>query len=93
MESSPHFVPLSSAPISSPYLTAPQAAQYLQLSAGTLAGWRMQKNHPLKFVLCATRVRYTIADLDAFVSGCNVRRKASPNVGRPPKNQAKKRKP
>ncbi len=70
--------------IVSPYLVTAEAAKYLKLSTGTLAFWRTIKHHPLRFVLCGTRIRYLVADLDAFAAGCHVRRKASPNVGRPP---------
>ena len=74
-------------PIRSPWLTANQAAAYLQVSASTLAVWRMRKDHPLKFSLCATRIRYRVEDLDNFIAGCHVRKKASPNVGRPSKSR------
>jgi hypothetical protein len=71
-------------PVRSPWLTPQQAADYLQVSASTLAVWRCRKGHPLKFALCNTRIRYRVDDLDKFVEGCHRRRKASPNVGRPP---------
>jgi hypothetical protein len=71
-------------PIQSPWLTPAQAGAYLNISVSTLAVWRCRKDHPLKFSLCGTRIRYRAEDLDAFVAGCRVRRRASPNVGRPP---------
>jgi hypothetical protein len=70
--------------IQSPYLTPAQAGSYIHISPSTLAVWRTIKNHPLKFKLCCTRILYTIADLDAFINGCDRRRTVSPNVGRPP---------
>ena len=74
-------------PVQSPWLTPEQASEYLNISTSTLAVWRCQKGHPLKFFLCGTRIRYRVEDLDAFVQGCRTRRKASPNVGRPPKRR------
>ncbi|MFZ0821220.1 MAG: helix-turn-helix domain-containing protein [Candidatus Acidiferrales bacterium] len=77
--------------IQSPYLTTVEAANYLKLSPSTLNVWRTKKNHPLKFLLVATRPRYTRADLDAFVAGCHVRRVGNPNAGRPPGSKNKRR--
>ncbi len=74
--------------VESKYLTPVQAAAYLGLSKSTLAVWRTRKDHPLKYKLCSTRIRYTVQDLDAFVEGGNVQRKVSPNVGRPRKKAA-----
>jgi hypothetical protein len=74
--------------IENKYLAPEQAAAYLGLSVSTLAVWRVRKDHPLKYKLCSTRIRYTVQDLVAFVEGGTVQRKVSPNVGRPRKKAA-----
>jgi hypothetical protein len=74
--------------IQSPYLSTTDAAKYLTIAPTTLAIWRHRKKGP-KFVLVGTRVRYRIADLDAFVDTCHTQKRVSPNVGRPPWKNAK----
>jgi hypothetical protein len=76
--------------IHSPWLTPEKAADYLSLSTSTLAVWRTIPNHALKFKLCSTRIRYHVADLDAYVMGGDKRRVVSPNVGRPPGSKNKR---
>lgn len=72
--------------IVSPYLSTTNAGKYLGIAPTTLAIWRCRKKGP-KFVLVGTRVRYTIASLDAFVASCHTQKRVSPNVGRPPKRK------
>jgi hypothetical protein len=74
--------------IQSPYLNTANAGKYLGIAPTTLAIWRCRKKGP-KFVLAGTRVRYRIADLDAFVDSCHTQKRVSPNVGRPPQKNAK----
>lgn len=73
--------------IVSPYFTPREAAKYLRVGPSTLARYRMDKNHPLRFVLCGTMIRYLKEDLDAWMRGNLKRRTVSPFVGRPPKNR------
>lgn len=44
-----------------------QAADYLTVSPGTLAVWRSTGRYNLPFVKVGRRVRYRIADLDAWL--------------------------
>lgn len=51
-----------------PLMTRPQAADYLQVSVGTLAHWDCSKRYDLKPIKIGKRsVRYRRADLDAFM--------------------------
>lgn len=44
-----------------------QAADYLTVSPGTLSVWRSTGRYSLPFVKVGRRVRYRIADLDAWL--------------------------
>ena len=48
-------------------LTPREAAQFLGLSAGTLAIWRCRKRYGLAYVKVGSRVRYRLRDLQAFI--------------------------
>jgi hypothetical protein len=67
-------------------LTDAQAGLYLQISPGTLSVWRCKKRGP-KFLLVGTSPRYLKQDLDEWIASCNVQKKVSDKVGRPPKRR------
>jgi predicted DNA-binding transcriptional regulator AlpA len=48
------------------------AAQFLQVSPGTLQVWRSTKRYPLPFVKIGRNVRYRLSDLQAFVQSRTV---------------------
>jgi excisionase family DNA binding protein len=48
------------------------AAQYLQVSPGTLQVWRSTRRYPLPFVKIGRNVRYRLADLQAFLQSRTV---------------------
>ena len=50
------------------YMDTPQAAEYLKLSVNTLACWR-SRGEGAPFVKIGGRVRYRLADLDAWADG------------------------
>lgn len=60
-------------------LTVKQAAQVLQVSAGTLDVWRSTKRYPLRFVKVGRSVRYRTADLEEFLN-----RRTESGVSEPP---------
>jgi excisionase family DNA binding protein len=49
-------------------LTAEQAAQILDVSAGTLSVWRATKRYALRYVKVGSKVRYRRDDLERFIS-------------------------
>lgn len=50
-----------------PLLDEQQAAQHLNVSPGTLSVWRSTGRYSLPFVKVGRRVRYRLADLDAWI--------------------------
>jgi len=49
-------------------LLAPQqAAAHLGISPATLAKWRCTRRYPLKWIKVGGRVKYRLADLEAFI--------------------------
>jgi hypothetical protein len=62
---------LSPAPARAPpqvWLRTPEAAAHLGLSVSTLTKWRMQTNKGPPFAKAGASVRYSLRDLDAWVS-------------------------
>ena len=62
------------------WLTAKQAAEYLNLAYLTLCRWRSQGTGP-RFVRMGTgtrcSIRYSLKDLDAYIEACAVSSKAA----------------
>ena len=50
-----------------PLLDEHQAAEHLNVSPGTLSVWRSTGRYALPFVKVGRRVRYRLADLDAWI--------------------------
>jgi hypothetical protein len=50
----------------SPLIDTKQAADFLQVSAGTLDVWRSTRRYRLPFVKVGRNVRYRISDLETF---------------------------
>lgn len=50
------------------YLTANQAAEYLQVHPQTLVNWRADGTGPPWHVLPKRRIRYSVDDLDLWIS-------------------------
>lgn len=48
-------------------LTRKEAAEYLCISANTLAVWASNKRYDLKFIRMGRAVRYRLSDLDEFM--------------------------
>jgi hypothetical protein len=48
-------------------LNMTQAAEFLQVTPGTLMVWRCTKRYPLKFVRIGRNVRYRAADWEALM--------------------------
>lgn len=48
-------------------LTERQAAEYLNVSAGTLSVWRCTKRYPLPYVRCGRSIRYRRSDLEQWL--------------------------
>ena len=44
-----------------------QAAAYLDLKPQTLATWRMTGRYSLPFIRCGGKIKYRVADLDAWL--------------------------
>ncbi|WP_304473595.1 helix-turn-helix domain-containing protein [uncultured Desulfovibrio sp.] len=61
----------NAAPGNRDYLNEVQAAEYLGLKANTLRNWRAQKRGPA-YCKGAGSVRYTRADLDAWLAGTRI---------------------
>jgi excisionase family DNA binding protein len=59
--------PAALPPQQADYLTTKQAAKLLALSVGTLEGWRSRGDGPA-FVKIGTAIRYSRADLDAWLA-------------------------
>jgi excisionase family DNA binding protein len=57
---------------SSRFLTTQEAAEFLGVSAGTLAVWRCVSRYPLPFVRIGRNVRYQEADLVSWVESRKV---------------------
>lgn len=53
--------------ISNPLLDEVQAAQYLDVSPGTLSVWRCTGRYQLPFLKVGRKVRYRVSDLDAWL--------------------------
>jgi excisionase family DNA binding protein len=53
--------------ISNPLLDEVQAAQYLDVSPGTLSVWRCTGRYQLPFLKVGRKVRYRLSDLDAWL--------------------------
>jgi len=49
-------------------LNTEQAAEILQLTAGTLTVWRCTRRYPLRYVKVGGKVRYRASDLEAFLN-------------------------
>jgi hypothetical protein len=49
-------------------LNMTQAAEFLQVTPGTLMVWRCTKRYHLKFARIGRNVRYRAADLEAFLN-------------------------
>jgi len=58
---------VTSSPRPAAFLTLPQAAEYLGLSANTLYVWRHRRQGPPSFLM-GRRVMYRITALDAWVA-------------------------
>lgn len=52
---------------SNPRMTRREAAEYLNLSAGTLANWAVSGLHDLPYFRCGRKVLYMKADLDNWL--------------------------
>lgn len=50
------------------FLTPKEAADLLKISEQTLAIWRCTKRYDLPYYRVGRRIRYTRADIDAFVA-------------------------
>jgi hypothetical protein len=48
-------------------LNTEQAAEILQVTAGTLTVWRSTRRYPLKYVKVGRRVKYRASDLEDFL--------------------------
>lgn len=48
-------------------LNTKQAAEFLQMSPGTLTIWRCLRRYPLKFIKIGASVRYDVRDLEEFL--------------------------
>ena len=56
-----------------PQLLTPQAAaEFLGMSAGTLAVWRCTKRYPLPYIKVGHTIKYDLADLIAFLESRKV---------------------
>ncbi len=62
--------------LKSPLLSRDEAADYLGLSASTLAVWASTQRYELAYVKVGRKVYYTQADLDEFIE----RSKVIPNA-------------
>jgi hypothetical protein len=78
--------------VPSPWLTSPEAANYIRKSNSSLAGWRVRKIGP-KVQYSGSRPVYNVSDLDAWLRENNSPKKVSPNVGRPRGSKSSKNKP
>jgi excisionase family DNA binding protein len=58
---------MSTATLSSPLVTAEQAAEMLSVTIGTLSVWRCVKRYDLPFVKVGRSIRYRLRDLEAFL--------------------------
>ena len=58
---------MSAANLSSPLLDENQAAEVLGLKPGTLSVWRCTGRHGLPFIRVGRRIRYKLADLEAWL--------------------------
>jgi excisionase family DNA binding protein len=54
-------------------LTTDEAAEFLGVSAGTLAVWRCVSRYPLPYIKIGHNVRYDEADLAAWIESRKVR--------------------
>jgi transposase-like protein len=48
-------------------LSTEAAARRLDVTPGTLSVWRSTKRYPLRFVKIGRKIRYTSADVEAFI--------------------------
>ena len=64
-------MPTLAAP-SSPLLDERQAAEFLNVTAGTLSVWRCTRRYPLPYIKVGRLVRYRLADLEAFLASRTV---------------------
>jgi hypothetical protein len=55
-------------------LTPPQAAEFLSMSAGTLAIWRCTKRYDLPYIRVGYKIMYDVDDLVAFLESRKVGR-------------------
>jgi excisionase family DNA binding protein len=63
---------MAAAILPTPLLSEIEAAEILNVTAGTLSVWRCTRRYPLPYVKVGRAIRYRLADLEAWLQSRTV---------------------